>query len=250
MEVAPLTSSPLITSAPIKKKEAGGVKTGDSFASASISLSRELNNYGIDLPNARIELQNAGNSYNFSFSGKTELSYSINGYTAADFSEGKIDLSFSFSLKAGSGKNEELRQYRGELQISFKSLHSYSETKKEKKEEVLDFLMRIVREVMTKINREGKNISAVVFDPEDLKELAQISDGKVRKLLLNLIEMIRMVIEAKKLAAKNSKTESEIYSPRREVTKYIEKVETREINLDYSLSIRESSGPNTTQNKQ
>ena len=250
MEVAPLTSKPLFAPSSVRKKEEGELKKGDSFSSASISLSRELNNYGIDLPNARIEFNNANNSYNFSFTGKTELTYSLNGFTSSDFSEGNVNLTFTFNARTGSGANEVLKKYSADLQISFKSLHSYSETKKEKKEEVLDFLMRIVREVMTKINREGKDISAVVFAPEDLKELSQIGDGKVRKLLLNLIEMIRMVIEAKKFSAKNPKAEPEIYTPKREVIKYIEKEETREINLDYSLSIRELSPPNTPQNKE
>lgn len=246
MEVTPLSAQTSFKDQIQRARTAAAPVKRDSFNSSSFNVSRELNDLGINLQESRIELSGENARFSFSLMGGSEFKIDINGYSYSDFRSGVVNLSFSFSRKVIEQGKEETKLFNADLRLSFKSNISISETKKTKKEEILDFLMRVVNEVMTKVNKEEKNIWAIVFDPEDLKEIAQLGDSKFSKLLFSLIDIIRMVIEAKKLANKNSRADGEIYNPKRHKTDYIEKTEKREISVEYSLSVREAGENKST----
>ena len=204
-------------------------------------LGRTLYQSNIDLTKSTFIQETGNTSYNIQFLRQSEQKISLNGYYSNDLTSGRISFSYNYlRTEEKEGKTIE-RKYEVNFDFSFKSTKSISIEKTEKKEDILDFLRRITREIFAKLNDNNVNITAVVLDPEDLNDLAILTDKKAKQLIYQLIEMIKYAVEAKLMANKNKAANEYIYHPKRIKESINETKELNELKIDYSFSMKEVS---------
>ncbi|MEI7812056.1 MAG: hypothetical protein WCJ01_06475 [Ignavibacteria bacterium] len=202
-------------------------------------ISRGLYQSDIDLSNSTFTFKADSTNFNLQFLHQTEQKITLNGYLSKEQTSGSFSFAYNYSqTEVKDGKPVD-KQYEVNFSFSFNSSKSVSIEKKEKKEDILDFLRRITREIFTKLNDKKANISAIVLDQEDLKDLSQLTDKKAVQLIYQLIDMINFAIEAKKMANKNKDAQDSIYHPKRIKETVNETVASNETNFNYSFSIKE-----------
>jgi hypothetical protein len=213
-----------------------GIPSGSSTIS---DLSRTLYQSDIDLSKSTFSYDAHNTNFNIQFLRQSEQKLSLNGYYSNDLTSGKISFSYNYiqsEVKDGKTIN---KQFEVNFDLSFKSNRSISVEKTEKKEDILDFLRRITKEIFTKLSDKKINISAIVLDPEDLKELGQVADKKTAQLIYQLIEMIKYAVEAKMMNNKNKDAVDIIYHPERIKQEVTETTETNDMEINFSFSIKE-----------
>ena len=220
----------------------GPVTRNNAAYSAEKEISetgRDLNQSNISLPDSNISVDSENIQFNIKFVRQLDQNFTMDGYFTKDYKAGEISFNYKYSVPGLQNGEKTNRQFDVSFTMSFSSSSSISAKSSEKKEDIMDFLRRITREIFSKLNGKGSNISAIVLDPEDLKELASVGDKKVIQMIYHLIEMIKFAIEAKKMLKKDSAGVGEIYQPKRDKVTLLEKEVKKEISLDYSFSVRE-----------
>lgn len=215
-------------------------RNGISSSTSTISdLSRSLYQTNIDLSKSIFSSEGNNTQFTIQFLRQSEQKMTLNGSISNDLTSGSVSFSCSYLQSEIIEGRKVNKEYQVNFNLSFSSNKSVSIEKTEKKEDILDFLRRITNDIFKKLSDNSVNISAVVLDSEDLKDLAQITDKKARQLINQLIEMIKYAVEAKMMANKDKDTPDEIYYAKRITQEVKETSITNQIETDYSFSIKE-----------
>lgn len=216
------------------------IESNSSDSGAVSELSRVLSENKIDISKSLVSAESGSLHFNLKFLNQSVEKTTLNGYFAEDLSSGELSFRYNFTRSINENGKNTVHNYEANFEITFKNLSSLSITKSEKKEDILDFLRRITTEIFKKLNDEKTNITAIVLNPEDLKEIAQLTDKKVITLIYRLIELIKWAVEAKKMANRGKGTKDIIYQPQREKTEITETEKKVSTSINYSYSIKET----------
>ncbi len=250
MDVAQISLPGFIYNISVDRKiiPAAGTNLSDSSLAQISELSRSLNGTNIDIKNSNISQDDNGTQFDIKLFNQYEKDISFDGYFSKDYRKGEVSFNFVYPKKEVKDGKETEKNYQVNFKLSFASEHSISVKKSENKEDIMEFLSRVMRKIFSKLGDKESNLTAVVLDAEDLKELAEISDKKVLQLIYRLIDMVNMAIDAKKMSKKDSGQPGEVYHPKRETSTVTETKVEGKTSIDYSFSIKETKEVDNTVN--
>ncbi|MFH1197748.1 MAG: hypothetical protein V1720_18755 [bacterium] len=202
-------------------------------------FSRELQSSKVDFANSKFAFQNDTLNFDVFFLKSVREEFNLNGYLSSTSQRSQVDLKYRFEQTVFEKGQPFNRTFEATLQISFGKENAFKITKSAEKEDILDFIRRLTKEIVEILNDKNKNLVAVVLSKEDIKDLTSIGDQKVIDLVNSLINTIVSSARMKSLLNNSSNSEKVIYQPNRRV----DEVTTTENNfssyVDYRFEIKE-----------
>jgi predicted kinase len=190
---------------------------------------------GIDIAASAVSSESGDISFSLKFLHQTEKETSLSGSLSRDQSSGKLSFSYTFPAPLMINGKTVTKQLVASFDIIFDNFKEISRKKTKKKEDIMAFLHRIIQEILKKLDDKKTNITAIVLDPEDMKEINQISDKKISELISMVIQMVNFTLQARRMANKNKNAKDIIYNPKR--LEYEEQEEKESSKFDYSCSL-------------
>ena len=224
-------------------KGSNSTKTNDSFAivdkSALSQSANALKDLPIDLSNSKFIEENSNFSFNFTFNESRFLNITANGYYSSKERNLSLNIKFMVEKVFYEGNEKSSKLYQIDFSINSSNVEIKSLNKKIEKENIYDFLNRFMNDLTKILNDDSKNLTGIVFDKEDLKELMGIGDKEVGKLLNEIFLMIQTMANIKK--NKNPDAKNVLFAPKRISQNVTELKQTDSNSIDMNMSVKEIS---------
>jgi len=246
MEVTSITSQTIPVITPKTIVQPTGTTQPVNDTGYISSLSRSLNESNIDLSRSTFSYEAENINFKLKSLHNAEGESEIDGYISESMQSGKFKFKYEFSKTNLVNGKEVVKNYEAEFNLSFKNHSSVSVSNSEKKGDVLDFLHRIINGIFSKLNDPNTKITEIALEPQDLIDLAQVSDKKLIQLVYRTMEMVKWAMKAKKPASHDKRIEEVLYHPLKDKA-VVKKVEsTQSTSFDYSLTIKETDSSKTS----
>jgi len=194
---------------------------------------------GVNVNESEASILNSITNFNLIFEAKNKEQLTADGY----FSEKSrsMDLSFTYTFQRELINNgvKEMHTFQADFSLKLQNIDNKSIKPFEKKEDIMDFVRRLVKEIMEIAKDKDKLLGGVIFDQEDLEELSKIENGKLMQQIQELIATIIIVAKMQAMMEQNKDQELVLLQPQREKTSGIDiNIEKNNIS-DFSLSIKD-----------
>jgi hypothetical protein len=233
---------------PYSYKESASTNTQQSANSITISPSdkvtisptlKYLLSQGVNISDSEASILNSITNFHLIFEAKDKEQLTADGY----FSEKtrSMDLSFTYTFQQEIMNNgvKEMHTFQADFSLKLQNIDNKSIKPFEKKEDIMDFVRRLVKEIMEIAKDKDKLLGGVIFDQEDLEELSKIENGKLMQKIQELIATIIIVARMQAMIEQNKDQELVLLNPKREKTSGID-INIDKSNIsDFSLSIKD-----------
>lgn len=228
----------------VKKEEP--LQNDNSILQTDISdLAKIFYESGIDPKTSWVSKSFQRLNFSFNFLNEKTEKLTADGF----YSEEKKALNISFQYSFESIEERDGKMFRRKYQIDFGM--NLSDVKKEsltgsiKKEDLLEYIKRVVERIFEVADDEEISIGKLLFEKEDIAEIEGMEDKKTREAIINLLSTAIAVAKLKEFYndRKDSKTvdfgvEREKYL---EIVKHKERMQNRESWLNISETLEEIS---------
>ena len=202
----------------------------------------------LDLAASWVRTTTSGLAFNLTFGASTTQRVTAHGIYAAESRELELTLRFDLPRPAeGDGPTAGTLQV--ELRLRASVNRSRSVERFEQKEDIVSLVRRVANAMLEVARSDNQRLAGVVFDADDLAELAALDGGRT---LMTLVQLIQQIIDysyrLKALHADgpNERVEDVILTPQRRITQGL-KTEYNETRLtDVALEIRQVAPPDPT----
>ena len=173
---------------PMEGPESGSQKRDSCRVS---EMSRLLSRTGLDVERSFVERAGETIDFQLVYSRSRLKSLSANGYFAQEREECHLSLRYVFHQDIVVDGRTERRVFAMELSFTATHVQSLRVSPFEEKEDILQLIQRLILDMMDIIQDDGTKLAGVIFDFEDVQDIARIEDGR---LLQKLEALIRLVI--------------------------------------------------------
>ncbi|GEM_PF-2338662 len=154
-------------------------------------MSRLLSRSGLDVERSFVERTGEAIDFQLVYSRSRLESLSANGYFAQEREECHLSLQYVFHQDIVVDGRTERRVFAMELSFTATHVQSLRVSPFEGKEDILQLVQRLILDMMDIIQDDETKLAGVIFDFEDVQDIARIEDGR---LLQKLEALIRLVI--------------------------------------------------------
>ncbi|MDD5529308.1 MAG: hypothetical protein PHX21_04685 [bacterium] len=233
---------------PYSYKESAATNNQQSSNSVTINPSdgvtispalKYLLSQGVNINESEASILNSITNFHLIFEAKNKEQLTADGY----FSEKtkSMDLSFTYTFQQEISNNgvKEMHTFQADFSLKLQNIDNKSIKPFEKKEDIMDFVRRLVKEIMEIAKDKDKLLGGVIFDQEDLEELSKIENGKLMQKIQELIATIIIVARMQAMMEQNKDQELVLLQTKREKTSSIDiSIEKSNIS-DFSLTIKD-----------
>ncbi|MDD2889914.1 MAG: hypothetical protein PHE49_04640 [bacterium] len=194
---------------------------------------------GVNVTDSEASILNSITNFNLIFEAKNKEQLTTDGYFLEK--SRSIDLSFTYTFQQEIINNgvKEMHTFQADFSLKLQNIDNKSIKPFEKKEDIMDFVRRLVKEIMEIAKDKDKLLGGVIFDQEDLEELSKIENGKLMQQIQELIATIIIVAKMQAMMEQNKDQELVLLQPQREKTPGIDiNIEKSNIS-NFSLSIKD-----------
>jgi hypothetical protein len=195
-----------------------------------------LSNSRVDLQNSNITEVKGELNFHIEFNRSESYKATAEGIYSEEKKKLKVDLRVVLENIFGKGDQKKSSAYQIDLLINSSKIEINSTSKKVLKENIHEFLSRVLNQLSMMLNSGGKNVTGIVFSKEDLQDLIGLGDKEIGKLLDEIAMIVKTLSKLKK--EKNPEAESVLFQPERQkenVTEYrTEKNSSVEISMKVS----------------
>jgi hypothetical protein len=203
---------------------------------------RLLADSGIDLSSSVISFQKEGINFNLQFlQSKTEL-IKADGFYSEERQSLSISFQYAFERTEMVDGQMKLRKFQVDFGFSMSDIKKESLTGSVKKEDIMDYVKRVVKRIFEVADDEDISIGKVLFEKEDLEDILGMEDKKLRESIINLLNTAILVAKLKEQY--NDKHDSKVVDfgvEREKILEILKKKETEQTRESW-LNITEISG--------
>ncbi len=214
---------------------------GDADATLLTSRSDALRAFGLQ-PSSRLSLTDEALSFDFEYRESRSEQISASGWYAREERSLALSLSYSFSRFVLLDGVMLERSFKVEIQIAAKDIRTQELRPYKEPEDIVKFLRRIVDEIFDVSQDDSKFLAGIVFDLDDLAELAHLDKGRVLKMIAQFVQMVQYLARLKDdaVAGENDR-EAVLLHPKRVVAEGLNGSDQIERSLDIRISIQEAA---------
>ena len=168
-------------------------------AQVSAKPETDLSNLGRAAAYTGLDIGRSSRSFtqenlDFDFSYSSNHVQNINATGVHDFQSSTLELHLAFEVQESqlTEDGSSNRAFKFELNFTMENVQFQQANVSQYKEDIGDYLMRMAQTIADYAHDDDKEISALILDVEDAKELFQIENGKMMKNLLAAIGIIYM----------------------------------------------------------
>jgi hypothetical protein len=189
---------------------------------------------GLDL--SQSTMRSAASGYYFDFNFEDTCIQSLNASGFMDMQHQKMEMDFFFVVDETmfNPNGNSNRQFKFSLHISLEQFRSSNANISTRKEDIYDFIQRIVKKIADYAASKDQELVDLFLDPEDIQEIAGLDGGKVLKDIAALIGIIHTTNQI----LNRDKEDVAIYIPRKQET-LLNWTETESKNLEISIQVEE-----------
>lgn len=187
---------------------------------------------------SNISINQIESKFSLNWEYSKSINEKLNLYTEYNYNNKTLTSEFVYDFSVEQSGT--IKKFQMKIDFEVKNINSISKKNSIVKEDIVNFVGRIANKVLELAKNKKFDLKNIELDEEDLEEIMKYEDGKGKKVLLTLFNMIIQLAQMQnysKLKEKNAK--AVIYKPERQ--KYFEK----EINIKkndfikFNLNIKE-----------
>jgi hypothetical protein len=171
-------------------------ESGDSYEKSAFSTMFEQ--LGLN-PNSRLEATHDRVDFNFSFTSSTKQTLSASGYVAQQEQHASMTLNYTFQRAVVVDGKREVKTFQASIAFDADTSQSSSVKPFKQKEDIMHFLNRLLNDVMTLMQDESQVLSGISLNQDDLAEIMNMDNEKVKSLFNSLIASIMTMAMLKRL---------------------------------------------------
>ena len=215
-------------------------KISSTSTTDSTQISRAatyLNNSQVDLQNSNISEINGELNFHIEFNKTESYKTTADGTYSEKEKKLKVDLKIVLENIFGKGNQNKSSAYQIELSINSSKIEINSTSKKVLKENIHEFLSRVLNQLTMLLNSGDKNVTGIVFSKEDLQDLIGLGDKEIGKLLDEISMLVKTLSKLKK--EKNPEAESVLFQPERQKENVIENRNEKKSSVEIRMIVSE-----------
>ena len=194
-----------------------------------------LKSLPINLSTSKISEGNNNIYFDFSFNAAQFQKVTANGYYSSKEKNLSINMKFILEKQLYEDGQIKTEKFQIEFSIDYSNIEISLLENKVEKENINNFLNRVMKEVNEILNDDKKNISGIIFDKDDLQELMQMGDKEVGKFLDEIILLIQTLAKIKKY--KNHEVQNILLTPKRITHEILESRHTKNNSVEMKMTI-------------
>ncbi|HOV98374.1 MAG TPA: hypothetical protein PK595_02240 [Bacteroidota bacterium] len=206
------------------------------------SLAQELANHTLPF---QIDLEKfqSNNIINFSYQSTVKAGefLSLSGSVRE---EKYISLHIEYEQFESSSNGASMAGKRFILDFEGSFNHQISTSSFLQKEDILTFLQKIIKRIQDTSMENRSSVISLVFDNEDLREIAGIKKGEILKMLYQFIESLNMLVLLRKQNEKNQDIDFLVLNPKRNECEGTMTTEEQNASLSLTVKIEELADKN------
>lgn len=170
----------------------------------------------IDPVKSNVSQDNNSMYFNVIYNTHTESNFSINGFVKQKENILEINFRYEFFKEIMVDNKPVIKKYNFELHLSanYKDIFSYQEIFE--KEDILNFIQKLVKKIFDAIKDDDITVNAVIIDKEDLEDISKIGNKEFSKLIHTLISSVLSLDRYKKMSKSKQPLESIVIHQERE----------------------------------
>ncbi len=227
-----------VKESPIHKTEE--TSNTNDFSSLSLTVSN-LKNLPLNLGKSSVIEEGSNYSFNFTFSENRFQNITASGFYSSKEKNLSVNLKFVLEKELYENNQKTTKRYQVEFSISASSIEIESLNSGVQKEDIYNFLNRVMKDINKILSDDSKNLTGIVFDKDDLAELLNLGDKEVGRLISQLFLMIQTLVNIKKF--KDPDAENILYTPKRISQNVVAVNKTNSSSFDMKMSIYEVGAP-------
>lgn len=196
-----------------------------------------LSNSRVDLQNSNIAEVKGELNFHIEFNRSESYKATAEGIYSEEEKKLKVDLRVVLENIFGKGDQKKSSAYQIDLSINSSKIEINSTSKKVLKENIHEFLSRVLNQLSMMLNSGDKNVTGIVFSKEDLQDLIGLGDKEIGKLLDEIAMLVKTLSKLKK--EKNPDAESVLFQPERQKENVIENRNEKKSSVEISMSVSE-----------
>jgi hypothetical protein len=177
--------------------------------------------------------------FRLEFSSQAVQQLTASGSYESESGELNLSCSFLFQREVTVNGQVELRSFEAQLSLRAGYTRSRSSQTFKVKEDIGSLLRRLVDNMLDVARSGNQRLAGVVFDQEDLSELAALDHGRMLNLLSGLIQMVITYCYSLKRLKEGEDSEAVILTPHRRCTEGVKVEEQVSSVQEFSLEIKE-----------
>jgi hypothetical protein len=198
-----------------------------------------LSGTGLDLSASSASYIQDTLKYDLSFNSSESATLNASGIYYKKEKSFSMNLSFQFQQEVEIDGVKSLKTFQANLNFNASFTKELSANKYTNKEDIGKFIRKIVKQITDTLSDKKQNLLGVIIDKEDWKEIAGMEDGKLAKILSEIINMAILTERMKRMAEKEEDSENIILKPEREKESGVEINDNTVSISDLSLEITE-----------
>ncbi len=192
------------------------------------SLSQFFSSQGMDVSNSTSSTSDSTMDFHLIFESESTERLTADGYFSEKTRKLEISFAYQFQQEIFNNGIKELHTFEANFSLKIENMEKVSITPFEKKEDIMDFAIKLIRKIIGVIGDDEKLLAGVIFDQEDLEELGKIDDGKLLEMIQQLIQMAMFLAKMRQIIEENEEPEKVFLNPIRE------KISGIDIKKDYT----------------
>ncbi len=198
-----------------------------------------LTSLPINLPGLNFIEVGSSFSFDFTFNENKFRNVLVSGFYSSKEKDLSLNLNFIIDKEFYEGEQKTTKKYKIDFSSYSSNLEIKSLNKRVEKENIHDFLNRVINDLTKMINDDKINITGIKFDKDELAELFGLGDKEIGKLLQEIMLIIKTLANIKK--SKNPDAEIVLFTPKRISKEITEYNQTNTETIDVKLSVKEIS---------
>ncbi|MBI9070796.1 MAG: hypothetical protein JEY94_04320 [Melioribacteraceae bacterium] len=221
-------------------KSASKINAVESKDSARISkLSQGLFNSGLDTNSSKIGIGTSEISFSLEFFKKNNASLTADGLFAQQERSLAVNFNYIFEREKKEDDKTLIKKYEVNFGMNYNDVDSSAFKVEIEKDDIHNFIQQIVDDVVKAVGEEKLSVVGLLLHKDDLMDILGVDDGKGKKILAELIGLIVMAADLKKMTNKNSDAEDVVLEPERKESLLLSMEKSKQKSLDYFMEIRE-----------
>lgn len=233
------TQAVLFSTRDAERKQSESQIRGDQASISTIAKTSVRNN--LNLNASSFLSTNNSFSFNLAFNDLHSKALTAKGYYQTDQQSLSMNLQYQFEkmVKQDDGTYS-VKKYQADFQFSMEDVQTFSKEIGVDKEDIVDFLRRIIGEIMDSSSDKSKRVTGVTFTKEDLAEILSLMEDNVAREIVHVLSLAITIARLQNIIGKKNK-DAELVEIKAERNKQetITKKQTSTFNIQYSLKISE-----------
>ncbi|MGE5458210.1 MAG: hypothetical protein ACM3RX_07635, partial [Methanococcaceae archaeon] len=188
-------------------------QTGEATAitqdSAFVSdISRNLFASQLDISQSNASKTDSLLDFSLSFGASSSEKLTASGYYNTSEKKFSLSMKYSFQKTIDENGTKKTKNFVANIDLKANVKKDFSAESVNNKEDIVDFVRRMVDDVLKFTNDDTKLVKGVVLGEQDIKEIASLSNGEIGKMIIAIISTAIFASQMKSLNKNGKKLEN------------------------------------------